>query len=321
MQSRPLTYSVLAQGTRIERPYLAPSGGAVAWTQDAGGQQDVFVHSGGEIRRLTDTPENEGFAVTSDDATTVAFTRRSSETNIWQLFVRKDGAEGVLEDRGHHVQSAAISASGDRIAWENYGHISQADPNTVLAAGEGDTQPQHGDHEARQLKPQLSGDGATLLYQVSDIDSAESHLVVTSGGQTVAEIDNNTDAPTALSFDGSKVVYPTTDDQGFYNLAMLDRATGQTTVISAEAGADEAQPSVAANGDVVFQMTRYDEKAQPVRSIIHKTSVGLTELVPADPAWEPSLPQLSADGKTLLWLATSKQDPDQRQIRLAQLDA
>jgi Tol biopolymer transport system component len=319
---------VLAEGPKIDRPHLSSNGDAVAWTQDVGGQQDVFVASGGRTERLTHTPENEGFALVDDEARTVAFTRRSAETNLWQLHVRRDGQEGVLEAGGHHVQSASLSADGRRLAWENYGHISQADPELVVVAfnsteavtafalGEA---PEHGDHDARQLKPNLSGDGATLLYQVSDLDSAESHLVIESGGGVLTEIDNNTDAPTAVSFDGAKIVYPTTDDQGFHDLSMLDRATGLTTVVSEEKGADEAQPSVAANGEVVFQLTRYDEKAQPVRSIMRKTSTGLTELVPSDSDWEPSQPQLSADGKTLLWLATSKKDPERRQIRLAQL--
>lgn len=312
MQTRPLSYTVLAEGKRIERPYLSPSGTAVAWTQDAGGQQDVFVASAGEVRQLTATPENEGFALVSDSADTVAFTRRSAETNLWQLHVRQDGHEVVTESSGHHVQSAALSADGRRLAWENYGHISQANPAGLVA------RPFHGDHDARQLKPQLSGDGGTLLYQVSDLDSAESHLVIESDTGTL-EIDNNTDAPAALSFDGKQIVFPTTDDEGFHHLSVLDPASGLTRVISAEKGADETHPSVAANGDVVFQLTRYDEQARPIRSIVAEQGGQLTELVAADSEWEPSLPQLSADGRTLLWLATRTGDPEQRQLRTATL--
>lgn len=312
MQIRPQAYTVLAEGKRIERPYLSPSGTAVVWTQDVGGQQDVFLASGGEVRRLTSTAENEGFALVSDSARTVAFTRRSAESNLWQLHVQQDGQEAVADASGHHVQSAALSADGQRLAWENYGHISQASPDALLH------RPFHGDHDARQLKPQLSGDGRTLLYQVSDLDSAESHLVIDSGEGTT-EIDNNTDAPAALSFDGSRVVYPTTDDEGFHHLSLLDRASGQTRVVSAEPGADETQPSIAANGDLVFQLTRYDEAARPTRSIIVERNGTLSELIPSDAEWEPSLPQLSADGKTLLWLATRKSDPDQRQLRMTAL--
>lgn len=305
-----LTYSILAEG-RIDRPHLSPNGTAVAWTQEIEGQKDVFVrHADHGVRQQTRTPENEGFALVSDDATTVAFTRRSPQ-NIWQLHIQRENQSGVLDDGGHHVQSAALSADGQQVAWERYGQVRRADTSTVLF---------HGDHQARQLKPQLSGDGQTLLFQVSDLDSAESHLVVqNAAGDISAEIENNTDAPTALSYDGSKIVYPTTDEQGFHDLSMLDLSSGHTLIISNEPNADEAQPSVAANGDVVFQLTRYDDKAQPVRSLILRNSQGLQELVPADPEWEPSLPQLSADGHTLLWLATSKTDPNQRQIRTAHL--
>lgn len=325
MQIRPPKYLVLAEG-RVERPHLSARGGAVAWTQEVDGQQDVFVASAGETRRVTETPENEGFALVSDDARTIAFTRRSAESNIWQLHVRREGQQGVVEDGGHHVQSAALSADGQRLAWENHGHISQADPTTLLteptalgAETSSGARPRHGDHDARQLKPQLSGDGRVLLYQVSDLDSAQSHLVVEPEGRPAVEIGNNTDAPTALNFDGSVVVYPTTDEQGFHGLSMLDLSSGLSTVVGAEAGADASQPSVAANGDVVFLMTRYDQGARPVSSIVQKTARGLAELVPPDGEWDHSAPQLSADGKTMLWLASSKQDPDHRQLRQTRL--
>ena len=313
MQIDPRKYTVLAEGRRIERPYLSPNGDSVVWTQDAGGQQDVFLASKGRVQQLTSTPENEGFALLSDSAGTVAFTRRSAETNLWQLHLRRDGQEAVVEASGHHVQNAALSADGSRLAWENYGHISHASSDQLLGV-----ELFHGDHDARQLKPQLSGDGQTLLYQVSDLDSAESHLVIESPLGTV-EVENNTDAPTALSFDGSKVVFPTTDDQGFHPLSVLDRASGQTTVISEEEGADQSHPSIASSGEVVYQMTRYDEKAQPIRSIVARDAQGASEVIPSDADWEPSLPQLSADGKTLLWLASLKSDPEQRQLRMARL--
>lgn len=315
MQTLPLSYSVLAEGRRIERPYLSPNGTAVAWTQETEGQSDLFVASGGQVRRLTETPENEGFALVSDDARTVAFTRRSAQSNVWQLHVQRNGQEGVLEAGGHHVQSASLSADGHQIAWENHGRVTRTDPETVLANV---PQPRHGDHDSRQLKPQLSGDGQTLLFQVSDLDSAESHLVVTSPHGD-REIDNNTDAPTALSFDGGKVVYPTTDEEGFHDLSMLDLASGRSTVVSDLKGADESHPSVSVDGKVVFQLTRYDQNAQPLRSIALLTPEATAEIVAADELWEPSHPQLSADGKTLLWLATSKLDSDRRQLRLARL--
>ena len=314
MQIDPLRYTVLAEGRRIERPYLSPKGESVVWTQDVGGQQDVFLASQGQVRQLTSTPENEGFALVSDDAATVAFTRRSAETNLWQLHLRRNAQESMVESSGHHVQNAALSADGSRLAWENYGQISHASSDQLLSVTLF-----HGDHDSRQLKPQLSGDGHTLLYQVSDLDSAESHLVVESNQGGTLEIDNNTDAPTAVSFDGSKVLFPTTDDQGFHHLSVLDRASGQTRVVAAESGADETQPSVAANGDTVFQLTRYDQKARPVRSILINDSQGIREIIPPDREWEPSLPQLSADGETLLWLASLKSDPEQRQLRMARL--
>lgn len=314
MQIDTRKYTVLAEGRRIERPYLSPNGDSVVWTQDAGGQQDVFLASKGEVQRITSSPENEGFALVSDDAATVAFTRRSAETNLWQLHLRRNAQESAVDSSGHHVQNAALSADGSRLAWENYGQISHASSDQLL-----DATLFHGDHDARQLKPQLSGDGQTLLYQVSDLDSAESHLVVESNHGGTLEIENNTDAPAALSFDGSKVVFPTTDDQGFHHLSMLDRSSGQTRVIAAESGADETQPSVAANGDTVFQLTRYDQQARPVRSILVNDTQGTREIVSPDGEWEPSLPQLSADGKTLLWLASLKSDPQQRQLRMARL--
>ncbi len=306
------TYSVLAEGRRIDRPHMAADGRHVVWTQQVEGQQDLFLARDGEVERLTNSPENEGFSMVSDGAETVAFTRRDTESNVWQLHLRRHGAEATLEGSGHHVQSAALSADGAHVAWEDYGHIRRSETESALQPG---VKPQHGDHDARQRKPQLSGDGATLLYQVSDLDSAESHLVIERDGRTLEEIDNNTDAPTALSPSGNLVVFPTTDEQGFHDLSLLDLRTGQTTVISAEPEADEAQPSVDDQGNIVFQMTRYDEQSQPVRSLMYRDGAGLRELVPAEAEWEPSLPQLSADGRTLLWLATSKSDPEHRQIR------
>lgn len=319
MQVRSLKYTVLAQG-RIDRPHLSANGTAAAWTQDVDGQQDVFVYSSlsAKSERRTHTSENEGFALVSDDAATLAFTRRSSTTNVWQLHLWREGREAPLDSGDHHVQSASMAADGQRLAWENHGRIDEANPTTVLADAHL-PRPLHGDHDARQLKPQLSGDGRTLLYQISDLDSAESHLVVEGDLQPPLEIDNNTDAPTALSFDGSKIVYPTTDEQGFHSLVVLNRATGLSMKVSDEKGADEAQPTVAANGDLVFQLTRYDDQANPVRSLVRKTAGGLTESIATDQEWEPSLPQLSADGKTLMWLATSRQDPERQELRLAQL--
>lgn len=311
-------YTVLAEGRRIDRPHLASDGRHVVWTQQVEGQQDLFLARDGQVERLTDTPENEGFAMVSDRAETIAFTRRDAESNLWQLHLRRGGAEVALEASGHHVQSAALSSDGRQVAWEDYGHISRSDTESALQPG---VKPQHGDHDARQRKPQLSADGSTLLYQVSDLDSAESHLVFERDGKTAGEIDNNTDAPTALSSDGNMIVFPTTDEHGFHDLSVLDMRSDQTTVVSAEAGADEAQPSVDDRGNIVFQMTRYDAQSQPVRSLMYRDGAGLRELVPAEPEWEPSLPQLSADGHTLIWLATSKLDPDHQQIRQATLQA
>lgn len=307
------SYSVLAEGRRIDRPFMAPDGQHVVWTEQRDGQQDLFLARDGLVERLTNTPEDEGFALVSDGALALAFTRRDAQSNLWQLHLRRGDAEVALEASGHHVQSAALSADGSEIAWEDYGHIRLSSTEAALQP---EVRPRHGDHDARQRKPQLSADGATLIYQVSDLDSAESHLVIERGGRSVGEIDNNTDASTALSPNGHLVVYPTTDDQGFHDLSVLDLRTGRTTVVSAEPGADEAQPSADNLGNIVFQMTRYDQAAKPVRSLVCRDAQGTSrELVAPEADWEPSLPQLSADGRTLLWLATSKNDPEHRQIR------
>lgn len=112
---------------------------------------------------------NVGAPVISADGNTIVYTQWNDD-NHWDVMSYRDGDTQRLSDGQHSCTDAAVSGSGDVVAWSRYSKLDPSDRtgNYDVVQSRGGVVSDLAATKADEMSPAISGDGHTTVWIYDD---------------------------------------------------------------------------------------------------------------------------------------------------------
>ncbi|SDL89280.1 Dipeptidyl aminopeptidase/acylaminoacyl peptidase [Halogranum gelatinilyticum] len=227
------------------QPRWSPSGDRLAFVSTRGADDDrpqlwVMPTDGGEARQVTDVPGGVVGPVWSPDGTRIAFTQAATEAE------REEGLDLDIGEEEEYERETPDPRVVDRLVYRQGAKYIDGTRSHVYVldlASEEETLTRltDGDYDHNGVE---WGDATTLYYASKRTDPTDDSVVVDvlasdteAGTEELVTQTTGWGAVLAATEDG-RVAYPRTPEEGLSmrgtDLEVYDRATGETTVLTAD---------------------------------------------------------------------------------------
>lgn len=296
--------TLVAQG-EVGSPRVSGDGSTVVWNEFRDGDLEVMRARDGKVEALTDNDVPDMFPEVNRDGSVVAWTRESTRNN-WDIIQFRDGQESVVADGPGNEMYHAVSDDGRTIVFDDdvngkWGpwRIRQWRDGELGTVAEG-----KGSHEF----PQVSGDGSRVVWR--RFGARGSDLWMRDGAGTVKPIvaEKGDEIAPALSPDGQWIAYSLEEDLYLWNMQ-----GGSPQVVAGHPEVEELWPDVSAGGRTVVWSgidRRPGQEGMQIWLRDADAPVALTK----DFEGLNSAPQISDDGKTIVWMWQDAEDTANRRI-------
>lgn len=303
--------TLVADG-RPSSPALSGNGEVVVYNELVDDNLEIMRYRDGETVRLTHDPRGEMHARLSHDGRTIVWNRYSSadprdSEGHWDVVRWRDGQVEEVAATDKQELSPDISADGEVIVWDqNRGDRSFKRDIGRWENGRTEVLTSEGSNAFADV----SGDGRRAIRKndgalwLRDQNGTVKPFVKTEGTIIAADLDHT----------GETVVFSSKKD-GEEDLYLLHEPSGRLEVLAEDARVHETSVAVSGNGETVAWMS-YDFRQGTPASVDLFLKEGREE--PVQVTLESHGlnidPQLSADGKTLVWTWVDDKDWNHRKI-------
>ena len=314
--------TVVAEG-RVSSPDVSADGEVVVYNQLVDGFTGVFRHEDGESVKLTTDGHASMKAAVSGDGSRVAFTRYNrldpNEPGNWDLALWTEGegeAELIADGPGNEM-SALISDDGLTVVFDDdgdgnlgRGNIRKWVDGQLIDVTTGDDY---------NLFPKMSGDGRRITWRRYEGGKSEIWMQDQNGVVKPFLSGKESLAVNGMSHDGTKVLY-VDGSQGDEDLVLHDESNRSETLVAGERKVDETWASMSSDGGTIA-WTNFDfRKGAPADTSIYMQVDGESIRVTESDGGLNSDPEVSADGKTLVWMWIDAEETANRKIYKLDLD-
>ncbi len=213
---------------------IMPTGSAIAFVRNSGGNREVFLVTGGSLPlNLTNNAAADGPPVWSPDGTKIAFV--SDRDGNSEIYVMNPDGSGQLNltNNAAAESSPAWSPDGSRIAF-----VSDRDGNAEVYVmnADGTGAVDLSNHPAADGSPAWAPDGLALAF-VSDRDGNQEIYLMNADGSQPANLSNNAaaDVDPVWSPDGSRIAFGSDRDGNAEIYLMNPDGTGQVNLTNSPA--------------------------------------------------------------------------------------
>jgi Tol biopolymer transport system component len=315
--------TVVARG-EVSSPAVSADGSVVVYNEHRDGVTSVYRHEDGESVKLTTDDHPSMHADVNADGSKVVFTRFSDPVpknpGSWDIALWDESTgqtNMVSEDYGNEM-SPRISDDGRTIVWDDDVDRWLGGENIVKSV---DGQVEHVTQgPSSDLVPDISGDGSRIVWRRDEGGKSDFWLQDQNG--TVKPYLNSEGGVIAASqtYDGQQMAYvdQTSDEEDLYR---YDDCTGTRTLVAGVENVTETWPSLSGNGEAVA-WTGFDfRKGAPADTNIYLHKDGKTVQATTHQDGLHYSPQLSHDGKTMVWTWMHDDDTSNRLIYKLELES
>jgi Tol biopolymer transport system component len=293
-----MRFSAVTTFSGVEtQPALSPDGRSVVFVSNHGGQWDVYVGlvAGGNVVRITDTPEIEARPRWSPDGARILFARmnESGLQDLWVVSALGGAARRVVTDGAQ----PAWSPDGGSIAYASGGAIWICDATGGNPRAVTRPEPPLGHNQ-----PAFSRDGRRIAF-VRRSDGPYGELAV---------VDPGTAAVRHLTRDGAlawspvwspddRFIYFTSSRGGTMNIWRIPSGSGEPERVTAGQGADMEIDLSADGSRIVYASFRSNINLAEVS--LEPESLGRRKWLTSDAARGEFAPRYSPDGRRIAYFS------------------
>lgn len=302
-----LTPSLIARGA-VYPPAVNRDGSQLVWSNRSEGSRDLFVHQGGETRRLTQDPELDIEPALTPSGDRLVWSRRVEKD--WDLFEMVEGKPTLLYGGPGAQRKPVFSDDASTLVFEDGGGIG------IVRDGKKERiAPPEGPEVSR--KPQVSEDGSRVFWERYDTSTRTKTLWMRdeAGVEKPLLTPESKWTGATISRNGRQVTYSAFSESGTEDLMVWHLDKGQKSAVADKQAVGEMFPAVSADGETSYY-NLVDFRGYPkVDAYIFRDQNGeKDQLVDRHPLGRDLFPQLSPDDGRMNWVWVSDDDPANRAI-------
>ncbi|MGE0492338.1 MAG: TolB family protein [Vulcanimicrobiota bacterium] len=308
--------TVVAHG-QVSSPDISANGQVVVYNEFKDGETAVYKWQAEDTVKLTTDHYPSMHPTVNEDGTVVAFTRYSanspSQAGSWDVARWENGQTQMLATGPGHEMDPKISDDGRTVVWDDdedgkftHGNIVKWHDGEVSSVTTG---------REFNLFPELSGNGERVVWRkFKDGDSAL--WLQDEAGTVKPFLSAKGDLfQHSLSDSGTRLVF--SDNSGADDDLMFhDERTGQSRMVAGKTEVNETWASISGDGHTIAWTELDFRKGTPAATNVFLEREGqVLQVTIADKGEGLNVsPELSRDGKSLVWTWIDSKDTDNRKI-------